>query len=179
MRGAAAGLWPQPLGLVLCTLLRSASAYERCISILTVMALHPHQSAAYFRTLGFLARHGELHAEVPPKFRDTFEEKYQNMAGYWPVLHEDKYFPIDVMTDYDKWGPELRIYFPDRDDVEFPLAVELRSGVASGTLRINNNHYWWQLVQVGFRLGTEHDVKKIRASVPAGFRTDFDKGLRS
>ncbi len=50
------------------------------------------------------------------------------MAGYRPVPREDKYFPIDAVTDYDKWDPELRILLPDRDDVEFPPDVKLQSG---------------------------------------------------
>ena len=141
-------------------------------------SLHPHQSAAYFRTLGFLARSGVFHAEVPQRHQAQFEEKYRNMTGCRPVLNKDKYFPIDVVRDYDKWGPELRIYLPDRDDVEFPQDVKLVSGTALGTSRINNNNYWWQLVRVGFRLGTGHDVENIRASVPLDFRAEFDEGLR-
>ena len=140
-------------------------------------ALHPHQSAAYFRTLGFLAGSGEFHAEVPRRSQAPFEEKYRNMTGYRPGLHEDKYFLMDTVTNYDKWGPELRIYLPDRDDVEFPPGVELRSGRNPGTVRINNNNYWWQLVRVGFRLGTGHEVEHIRESVPLEFQADFDEGL--
>ena len=153
-----------------------ARIYENILG--ETRALHPHQSAAYFRTLGFLARRGEFHAEIPPKSQAPFEEKYRNMTGYRPVLHKDKYFPVDAVRDYDKWGLELRIYLPDRNDLEFPPDVELRSGTASRTFRINNNNYWWQLVRVGFRLGTGHDVENIRESVPSDFRVNFDEGLR-
>ena len=138
--------------------------------------LHPHQSPAYFRTLAFLARSGEFHAEVPQKSRDAFEENYRNITGHRPILHKDKYFPIEVVKDYDKWGPELRIYFPDEDELVFPPSVQLKPGHRPGTLRINNNDYWWQLVRVGFRLGIGHDVDRIRESVPMVFRVHFDDG---
>ena len=140
-------------------------------------ARHPHQSAAYFRTLGFLTRHGDFQAEVPPKSRATFEDRYHAITGRRPVLHNNGYFPIDAVTNDDKWGAELRINFPDRADLTFPPAVQSRAGASPGTLRINNNQYWWQLVQVGFRLGTRHDVERIRATVPPAFQTAFDDGL--
>ena len=94
------------------------------------------------------------------------------------MLHTNGYFPIDTVTDDDKWGAELRINFSARADLEFPPAVQSRSGARAGTLRINNNQYWWQLVQVGFRLGTRHDVDRVRATVPPVFRTAFDDGLK-
>lgn len=138
-------------------------------------ARHPHQSAAYFRTLGFLTRHGNFQAEVPPKARATFENKYHEITGHRPVLGNG-YFPIDAVTDDDKWGAELRINFPARADLEFPPTVELRSGANPGTLRINNNQYWWSLVQVGFRLNLRNEVEGVRATVPSAFRTAFDDG---
>ena len=146
--------------------------------IATARANHPYQSAQYFRTLGFLTRYGEFHAEVPPQSREPFQKKYQMVTGYRPVLHKDGYFPIDVATNYDKWGAELRINFPTRDNLDFPPAVQPRTGAAAETLRINKNDYWWQLVHVGFRLGTRHDVEQIQASVPSDLVAAFDDGRR-
>ena len=140
-------------------------------------ARHPHTSPAYFRTLGFLVRHGDFQAEVPPKARATFEGQYQAITGSRPVPHNDGYFPIDVVRNEDKWGAELRINFPERADLEFPANVETRAGANADTLRINNNSYWWQLVRVGFRLGTTHDADQIRASLPPDHRADYDQGL--
>ena len=139
--------------------------------------LHPHQSAAYFRTLGFLARYGELHAEVTTKSPKSFEDKYESRTGIRPVPHRDKYFPIYVETNYAKWGSALRIQFPNRDQLEFPSDVIVQPTSNPGTVRINNNDYWWQLVRVGFRLGSNHNVQTIRESVPAPFRAAFDEGL--
>ena len=71
----------------------------------------------------------------------------------------------------------MRIYFPEREDIEFPEDIDVRAGSAQGTFRINNNAYWWQLVRVGFRLGTHHRVDDIRESIPDQFRADFDRGI--
>ena len=137
---------------------------------------HPYQSPGFFSTLGFLARRSEFHAEVPPQSRGNFEERYRMIVGRLPTPHIDGYFPIAVETPRDKWGPELRIYFPAVDDLEFPPAVQPRTGTTPGSLRINNNHFWWRLVHLGFRLGTNHDTANIIATVPTRYQAAYNAG---
>lgn len=85
--------------------------------------------------------------------------------------------PTAALRDsHDKWGAELRIYFPDQGVLEFPPSVEIREGNKTGQLRINNNGFWWQLIGAGFRLGTGHALGRIRDSVPPSFRARFDAG---
>jgi hypothetical protein len=141
--------------------------------------LHPYQTPEYFETLGFLARQGDFQAEVPPQSEDGFGERYAMLTGVRPVLGNDGYYPVRTENPNDKWGAELRIYFPDRHEVNLPDHIEVRSGSADDTVRINNNAFWWQLVRVGFRLGTRHDVNVIRASIPPQFHADFDRGFNS
>lgn len=130
--------------------------------------------------MGFLTRHADLNAEVPPQSQPGFEENYCLITGLRPVLHSGGYYPIEIATTYDKWGPELRIYFPDSGyDLEFPPTVEVRPGNAPATLRINNNGYWWQLIRAGFRLGTSHSVQTIRSQVPPTYLPDFEAGYSS
>jgi len=138
---------------------------------------HPYQSHSYFKTLGFLARRAEFHAEVPPKSQSGFEDRYLKLVGKRPVLHKDKYFPIEVVKDDDKWAAELRIYLPETEGLDFPSDVELRSGHSSGILRINNNEFWWRLIGLGFRLGTGHAVQLIKSNIPAAFAADFEAGM--
>jgi hypothetical protein len=74
----------------------------------------------------------------------------------------------------------LRIHFPERNQqVEFPPGVDVRDGNEPGMLRVNNNHLWWQLVRAGFRLGTEHDVARLRQSIPTKYLRDFENGFSS
>jgi hypothetical protein len=140
--------------------------------------LHPYQSAAYFESLGSLARYGDFQAEVPDQAQHGFEGQYAIFTNGIPTLGVGGYYPVRTVTRDDKWGPELRIYFPDRlQPMELPPGIEIRSGSADGIVRINNNRFWWQLVRTGFRLGVKHDKKKIRDSIPPHFQGDFDRAL--
>jgi hypothetical protein len=141
--------------------------------------LHPLQTDGYFRFLGFLARHSEFNAEVPPQSQANFEEHYLLLTGTRPIPHSNGYFPISIQTTRDKWGPELRIYFPEPGPgFDLPPQIEIRPGNNPGIVRINNNWFWWTLVRIGFRLGTVHDVNMIRGHVPAGLRPTFEATLR-
>jgi hypothetical protein len=154
-----------------------ARIYQNILSEQT--SLHPYQSEEYFATLAVLAKTAEFQAEVPPQAQANFDERYFMLAGLRPQVGRDGYFPISIRTTYDKWGPELRIYFPHRGPrLEFPPSVDVRDGHAPGMLRINNNDFWWKLVRIGFRLGSRHDIATIRASVPSKYLTAFEATLR-
>jgi hypothetical protein len=140
-------------------------------------SLHPFQSPGYFWALGYLSRYAEFNAEVPPQSQASFEHHYYMLTGLRPVLHSGGYYPIQISTTYDKWGPELRIYFPDKGHVlELPPTVNMLPGNAPGYLRVNNNTFWWQLVRAGFRLGTSHNLRIIRSHLPGKYLPDFDAG---
>jgi hypothetical protein len=124
-----------------------------------------------------LAKRAEFNAEVPPQSQEGFEENYLMLTSTRPVLHSQGYYPIRIRTTYDKWGPELRIYFPDGRTVDFPPYVEVRPGNEAGVLRINNNRFWWLLVRSGFRLGVNHDLRRIREGVPPKYQADFERGF--
>lgn len=142
-------------------------------------AVHPHPSSDYFRALGFMARRAELNAEVPPQARAGFEERYHAATGERPVPSRDGYFPVEIVTTYDKWGSELRIYIPETvGRLDLGPDIEVRSGASPGMLRVNNNALWWRLVGMGFRLGQgRHLSDSIRATVPAEHHADFEAGF--
>ncbi len=117
---------------------------------------------------------------MPPQSQPGFEENYYLVTRVRPVLHNSGYYPIEIVTTYDKWGPELRIYFPDSGlNLEFPPTVDVRPGNAPRTLRINNNDFWWQLIRVGFRLGASHNTQTLRGGIPPRFVAEFDNGYAS
>lgn len=141
--------------------------------------LHPILSESYFNFMGFLARTSDFNAEVPPQSQTAFEERYYLLTGTRPRPHQEGYFPISIRTTWDKWAPELRIYFPKLDsNFDLPPEVEVRAGNEPGIQRINNNRFWWNLVTAGFRLGRAHEITKIRAGVPAKFRDTFSAALK-
>jgi hypothetical protein len=141
--------------------------------------MHPFQSNDYFRLVGYLAAHADFQAEVPPQSQRGFEEQYLLVTGTRPTEHSQGYYPIQIVTVWDKWGAELRIYFPQTNVIfDLPPRVEIRSGSAPGILRINNNQFWWQLVRVGFRLGKVHDIDSLRRTIPPQYLDNFENGLR-
>ncbi len=100
-----------------------------------------------------------LEAEVPPASQPSFEKQYKTTTG----IEVNPSNPPSYQNQPNKWAAELRVYFNDDDfykflqeekkeiDVEFP-----RNGYKSGQYkyRFNNNNLWWELVQIGLRLGS-------------------------
>lgn len=112
----------------------------------------------------YLSEHGRFDAEVPDSQTTSFETKYVALAKM-PV-RQSQYIVID--SD-NKWAPELRIYFSEpRYPLLFPNGIRPVSSTQYGVLRINNNAFWWQLIVLGFRLGTAHDVAKIKKELKIG-----------
>lgn len=106
----------------------------------------------------YLAEHARFDAEVPDSQTPSFEAKYSALAQ--TPVRPPQYIVID--SD-NKWAPELRIYFPEpRFPLLFPNGIRPVSSTQYGVLRINNNAFWWQLIVLGFRLGTAHDVARIK-----------------
>lgn len=135
---------------------------------------HPAATPKYYEMLGFLSRHAKFEAEVPQQSLSNFTRNYENQSGQRLDKGQVGLF---VLNDGDKWGAELRIYFPDNDhDLEFGPDVDVRSGWSDGTSRINNNRFWLRLISLGFRFGSEHDAAQIRNTIPADMQKHFDKG---
>lgn len=150
-----------------------ARIYENMIS--EYEDLHPEASDDYYRTLGFLEVHGRFDAELPERSVSNFLENYQTHSGeHVTIDHEG----IVLLGDVDKWGPELRIYFPETDlAINLGYEAEITAGPAPGILRINNNNLWMRLVRMGFRLGKDHDIEAIRETIPPDKIVFFEEGL--
>ena len=81
------------------------------------------------------------------------------------------------LGDVDKWGPELRIYFPTPTrSLDFG-DIDIRAGQSDGIKRINNNSFWNKLIRLGFRIGKHHDTNAIRGTIPPEKRYLFDEGV--
>lgn len=136
---------------------------------------HPDTSDDYYRTLGFLASNSRFDAELPAQSVSNFLENYQVHSGQQIT---SEHTGINLLGDVDKWGPELRIYFPVTDlNLRFGQEVQETSGPDPNTLRINNNNFWMRLVRIGFRLGRNHDIEAIRNTIPPDKIASFEEGL--
>ena len=140
-------------------------------------AVHTSEAPEYYRFIGYLAKHGRLEAEVPESSSVNFRNRYRQGTGQDPET-QPGYSRISTTNANDKWGAELRIYYPARDGVEFvfPEGVEPKAGTRDGELRINNNSFWHRLVHAGFRMGPHQDSNAIRESIPHQHRQSFDEG---
>lgn len=136
---------------------------------------HPVTTDEYFWTLGFLAAHGRFDAELPNQVVDRFLQQYRHLSGEATSIEHPN---VMRLGEVDKWGPELRIYFPDPPQkVDLGPGVEVRAGQTDGMNRVNNNTLWNKLIRIGFRVGKDHDCESIRNSIPDEKRHLFDEGM--
>jgi len=137
---------------------------------------HPEASDSYFKTLGFLSKHGRFDAEIPQESSCNFFDNYEIYSEERVNSDTDG---VIILGDVDKWGPELRIYFPT-PNFNFFIGknIEIRSGIVQGQSRINNNNLWMRLIRIGFRLGRNHDIEKIKATIPPDQIKNFEMGRR-
>lgn len=137
---------------------------------------HPSTKEEYFFTLGFLARYARFRAELPEHTVKGFTTNYEAATGLpFPVMHED----IRYEFNPDIWGAGLRIIYPKPDfELDFGSEVEVEEQKQSTNMMIvSRNKLWLMLIELGFRLGTDHDVDRIRKSIlNEKDQKSFDKG---
>lgn len=140
-----------------------------------------HQDFAW--TLGVIARNGELHAEVPPQSWRGFEHDYRTVTGNVDTAAEPCVFRIAIGGD-NKWGSELRIYVPTRfcnmPRFVLPANLNLVAADVPQNRRINNNEFWWHLVErLNFRVGGIQNQQQIEAQLPNEFLQSFRDGFQT
>lgn len=136
---------------------------------------------AFFFSLGFLAaRVAVLEAMVPPHSFKKFRSDYATIKGYKPVESEPGLYVH--APEAKKWGCELRVTFQasrkEVDELNFGWDVDVVEDPSKpGELwRINNNNFWWRLLEWGFDMGAQQDVDSIRPQIPLEYREAFDRG---
>lgn len=101
-----------------------------------------------------------LEAEVAPQSQDEFSSRYASATG------QDAFATEHCQIQPDKWGIECRIYFDAPDWVVDSLEklgyhVEDRLGGGYRSdygYRINNQEFFWHLVEYGYRLGPNEPI---------------------
>ena len=133
-------------------------------------------------TLGVIACQGELQAEIPPQSWRGFCHDYVSATGVCDIEKVEGLYRL-TKGGHNKWGCELRIYLPENvvEQQRFclPSDVALASCPHEGKVRVNNNKFWWHLVQrLGFVCGGKQDIRKIRKRLPAELHVSFDNGMK-
>lgn len=137
---------------------------------------HQSTNENYFRTLGFLARHGRFKAELPEHTVKGFVGNYEQLTGEpFPTTHED------IRYEYNPaiWGPGLRIVFQEPDfELDFGMDVDDLIYSSARVITLSRNKLWLKLISLGFRLGTDHKVDQISKSIlDKSDRKFFEEGL--
>ena len=137
---------------------------------------HLAETDNYFWTLGFLSVNGRFDAEIPNKAMQNFLDQYKQLTG---ERISSNHVGISSLGEVDKWGPELRIYFPVTEKtIDLGSDATVRDGQTSNIKRINNNSIWNKLVRIGFRLGQKHDIEQIKKSIPKDKLVAFESGQK-
>jgi len=141
-------------------------------------------SKNFFKSIGYFAKSGHMHAFMSDKYTDTFISKYKDMTGDYPKGHI-----IHVTDQYKnprKWGIELRLSYnlphgissKNIDLGPFTGYVEPVSG-SNYEYNINNNNFCWYLISIGFRVGKDHPTDIILSNIPDEYKEDFKEGYCS
>lgn len=95
-----------------------------------------------------------LEVEVREEKAAAFESEYYNIAGVIPVLGSG------YQHQPNKWGLEARVYFNGTPRLLRAISLAglryetgRRPYHSRRAFRINNNDFFWSLVQSGYRLG--------------------------
>lgn len=111
-------------------------------------------------TVMWLAENGTIIIECPEHAQENFKE------DYFSIKHRDP--EMGTPFCYDKkagWGNYMSIEFQlkgDEDFLHFNSSLNIRkSREDDKTKKISCNDFIWQLLNLGFDLGRNHDIDEI------------------
>jgi len=138
---------------------------------------------AYWFTIGFLARYGEIRLRTTPKTEVSVIKDYLEVTG------------CDVDEDYISYNPNedtftdnalLVFNKPAQEILEtlyFPLNKEGKTVKEIGNrCEVYNKSFIWTLLSFGFRTGTDHDIDEIKLHLgrqPLDYIKAFNRGYLS
>ena len=133
-----------------------------------------------FFTLGYIASHGYVSAEIGPKFHKSFPLMFQKITGELPESYRGSGYKDS--DNPDRWSYTLRVTCPPPsadvgEQLELPQGyiVRPKSGV-----EINNGSFVWGLFGIGFRPGkNDARVQEILSHIPADAHAAFMAGFNS
>jgi len=137
----------------------------------------------FYWSVGFiLARHPQLVAFIPPKAKADFWDRYREATGQEP--HSEMSGLILHDSDSNKYWHECRITYKatERENLRLFLSYDI-------IVSSNNNDYWninwnvlfFELLSLGFKLGSKQDLETVKTRIPgehqATFLDGYNKGL--
>ena len=119
---------------------------------------------AYWFTIGFVARHGEIELRITPKTQDSVIKEYLEITGC--DVNED--FVI-YNPNEDTFTDNACIIFNRPNDVVFDTLYFPKNSKGKTIVEITKNKcgvynksFVWTLLSFGFRTGVDHDIDKLK-----------------
>jgi len=132
-----------------------------------------------FFTIGYIAKHGYISAEIGPKYHDKFPAYFQKVTGELPNNYLGKGYSLS--TNNDRWSYTLRAQMPNPpQEIAQNLKLPDNNIVRKSGIEINDNAYVWGLFNIGFRPGkNDGRIDVIKGKIPADSIDNFMAGFNS
>ena len=127
-------------------------------------------------TMGIMAAHGYISAEVGPKHHVKFPERYKQLTGE----DANQYIGsgLRLSPNENRWSYTLRIHLPLMPE-EVLSRLNLKNAIARKEgIEINDNALVWGLFKKGFSIGrNEENITKITANLSDDEKRAFMQGF--
>ena len=135
--------------------------------------LNQNGREGYFKTLGYLAKNGTFKAEMLHGDIQRFLHNFKAIKGTTPSVEEFLVLPHKT----NKYGLQLRIWFKDAA-ITFPDNITKRNNSKANPLlcNVSSNEWWWELLNMGFNIGSKHNIQEIRNNIPEQYKEAFEQG---
>jgi len=136
---------------------------------------------AYWFTIGFIARRGEIELRTTPKTQDPIIKEYLEVTGcdadedYITYNPNEDTFTDNACITFNK--PDEKIY----DTLYFPENSKGNTiiDVTTNKCKVYNRDFIWTLLSFGFRTGFDHDIDEIKLHLgrqPLEYVKAFNRG---
>ncbi|MFW6047542.1 MAG: hypothetical protein ACOCP4_07155 [Candidatus Woesearchaeota archaeon] len=127
-----------------------------------------------YKAIGYLAANGSIFVELIEDYKNDFFEKYNKITN--DDINEDS--PYIIWRDKNKlWTtPSIRVNKNNANgDIVFSLDVPIYdNGIHYCIYKMD---FLWYLMEMGFRIGSDHDIDEIFDSVLDKYKDVFLKGF--
>lgn len=142
----------------------------------------------FYLIVGYLAnpkRNTNIEVEMPDTRKASFITQYATLTNNFPLPLNSNKAPYYVWAPgANKYGLEIRAYFLSNQNMPpilvsalEPRGFQNRPGYNAWNRRISRIKNLFPLLEAGFVLGNNQNVKRIRGLVPPQFLNDFNTGL--
>lgn len=128
-----------------------------------------------YKIIGYLAKNGAIFVELIEDYKNDFFEKYRDITGS-EVDEDSKYI---IWRDKNKlWtAPSIRVNKNEKNShMIFTLDVPVYE--SNTHYMIYKTDFIWYILEMGFRIGADHDMEEIYESIPDNYKKIFSDAIK-